>query len=248
MKIITLWNQKGGVGKTTISFNLGTTLSNRGNKVLFIDLDPQSNLTYFFDPEIKNLKLGKADVKKVIEEEKTLKSSLYKSKRFSNISYLRGCYTEVEFPNVTTLRERISEVEDEFDYVIIDCHPDFHKASMNALYAADMIIVPVLLDGFSVSNLNLVTSNLLKIEDAKGGNINYRVVVNRLSRTKDKREKLDDLYNHHDYPLFNMCLGDTSKVNSALSVFKPLSMHRRSSGIAEDFNALTNEVVERLGE
>lgn len=245
MKVITVWNMKGGVGKTTISFNLGENLANKSyknlfinNKVLFIDLDTQANLTQFFEPEITK------NIKPVYEIKKeNINFDIYRSNRLGTY-FIKGSNKEFEFKNIKELQDLLVEIEElhKFDYVIIDCPPNNHIQVKNALYVSDLVLVPVLLDGFSISNLNLVIENLNTIKDITNEEKRYRVVINQLSRTKDKREKLNSLLINHDYPFLNMCLRQTAIVNNSLAKFKPTFLHRRKSGITEDFELLTKEI------
>lgn len=244
MKTITLWNMKGGVGKTTIAFNLGTELAAHGAKVLCIDLDPQSDLTYFFDPEMRGKKMSYPDIYQLTEKHyASIKPGIYISRRFKGISYVRGSAKHTDFQTIDELSHMLNAVKDSYDYCIIDCHPDYGMASQNALYASSLVLVPILLDGFSIGNLNLVDSHLSELMEKTGREIEWHIIINQITSTKDSRNRLDDLLNHHDYPVLDLGIRRTSSVTSAISVHKPVFMHRRKANITSDFSDLTSALI-----
>lgn len=249
MKTITVWNLKGGVGKTTTAFNLGAELAKEGKRVLFIDLDTQANLTYFFEPELRKKKCAYPDISELADTHaESVKRGIYVSERFPNVSYVRGSNRHTVFPMLDGLQKMLLPVGDLYDYCIIDTHPDDRSASQNAIVASDLLMVPILLDGFSIANLNLVAYTLDHLEDLSGKRTNWFAFINRLSDTKDQTVALDNLLNHHDYPVSDIYIRDTAKVRSSLSVFKPLFMHRRTSDVTKDFEELTQEVLAKLEE
>lgn len=242
MKKIAVWQMKGGVGKTTITFNLGSVLANRGYQVLFLDLDPQADLSFYFDPE-QCQKGRKINLRELIQENHPLTKGIRSSVRFSNISFIYGSNDDIPFSSITDLSERLQEMEDRFDYCLIDCHPDAHVASLNALAACDLVLVPILLDKHSISNLNLVVRTLNRLEDQVRRGIPYRVVVNQLRREKCVYEAYKDLMMHHDYPVLETAICRESNINSALSLLKPIFKHRRGAKTSADFLALAEEVI-----
>lgn len=249
MKTITIWNRKGGVGKTTISFNLGSELAKEGYRILFLDLDSQANLTYFFEPELRKKKCSYPDISELAEKHAdSVKPGIYVSERFKNVSYVRGSNQYAVFGFLDALQKMLLPVDDLYDFCIIDCPPDTHSASQNAIVASDLLLVPILLDGFSIANLNLVSATIEHLEDLSGKKMTWSAVINRLSMTKDQMNKLDDLTNHHDYPVSDIFIRNTAKVNSSLSVFKPLLMHRRTSDVTKDFEELAQDVLSRYAE
>ena len=249
MKTITIWNRKGGVGKTTISFNLGSELAKEGYRILFLDLDSQANLTYFFEPELRRKKCSYPDISELAEKHaESVKPGIYVSERFKNVSYVRGSNQTSEFEFLDDLKKMLLPVEDLYDFCIIDCPPDAHSASQNAIVASDLLLVPIFLDGFSISNLNLVSSTIEDLEDASGKKINWSAVINHLTMTKDQMNKLDDLTYHHDYPVSDIFIRNTAKVNSSLSLFKPLLMHRKTADVTKDFEELAQDVLSCFAE
>ena len=125
MVIITTWNLKGGVGKTTTTFNLAANYAKDGMKILLIDLDMQANLTSFFDADIARLKTNKPDIAEIMIDVMPLRKGIYHS-RFSNIDFVKGSneLTSLELKDVNVLGRYLADIADEYDMCMIDCHPD----------------------------------------------------------------------------------------------------------------------------
>ena len=145
-KIVSIANQKGGVGKTTTSINLSTILAKKGKKVLMIDADPQGNASsgVGVDKEVEesvyDILIGDTKINDVVI--KTNIKNLYVCP--SNIN-LAGA--EVELVSVMSreyrLKEKLDEVKDEYDYIIIDCPPSLGLITLNAFTASDSVLIPV---------------------------------------------------------------------------------------------------------
>lgn len=164
MKTIVTWNLKGGVGKTTLTFNLAANLAKAGYRVLCLDLDPQANLTSFFEKDILKHKERPDLVSLVSSNAGSLKGSIYSS-HYSNLHFVKGSNTEIQPKYVDSIKKILDKETEKYDVCFIDCHPDFSFASQAALYASDLILVPIAFDGFSRDNLNLVVSNIQLLEE-----------------------------------------------------------------------------------
>ena len=177
MKIITIWNLKGGTGKTTTTFNLAANLA-KDNKMLLLDLDMQANLTSFFDIDTKKYKTNKPDISALLVDDSiNVSKSIYHS-RIDNIDYIKGSndVMRLHLEDISVLGSRLSEISQEYDICIIDCHPDASILSENALAIADLVLIPINLDGFSRDNLNLVIKEIIHLE-SQCGEINYKIFV-----------------------------------------------------------------------
>lgn len=246
MKIITIWNLKGGTGKTTTTFNLAANLS-KDNKILLIDLDMQANLTSFFDIDTKKYKTNKPDISALLADDSlNISKSIYHS-RIDNIDYIKGSndVMRLHLEDISVLGSRLSEISQEYDICIIDCHPDASILSENALAIADLVLIPINLDGFSRDNLNLVIKEIIDLE-AKCGEINFKILVNKLKNLRSQRLVYKDLAENHDYPMLETSVSEYSGIQSALLRHKPLYMHRSKSLVNEDYTDLANEVSDIL--
>lgn len=246
MKIITVWNLKGGTGKTTTAFNLAANLSN-GNRILLLDLDMQANLTSFFDCDTKKYKTNRSDIAELLNNDSiAVNKGIYHS-RFENIDYIKGSndVMKLHLEDISVLGSRLSEISQEYDICIIDCHPDASILSENALAIADLVLIPINLDGFSRDNLNLVIKEIIDLE-AKCGEINFNILVNKLKNLRSQRLVYKDLAENHDYPMLETSVSEYSGIQSALLRHKPLYMHRSKSLVNEDYTDLANEVADIL--
>ena len=243
MKIITIWNLKGGTGKTTTAFNLAANLS-KDNKILLIDLDMQANLTSFFDVDTKRYKTSRPDIAVLLGDNRLVSKSVYHS-RFDNIDYIKGSndVMNISLSDINVLGKVLSQITSDYDICLIDCHPDASLVSENALAIADLVLIPINLDGFSRDNLNLVTKEMIQLE-SQCGEINYRIFVNKLKNLRSQRLVYKDLVENHDYPLLSTSVSDYSGIQSALLRHKPLYMHRSKSLVNEDYTDLANEVTD----
>lgn len=178
-KVIAIANQKGGVGKTTTSVNLSSSLAKRGKKVLLIDTDPQGNATsgLGISKEIENsvydVIVGDVEMEKIIEKTNIKNLSICPS----TIS-LAGA--EVELVSMISreqrLKEKLDVVKDKYDYIIIDCPPSLGLITLNTFTAADSVLIPIQCEFYALEGLgqlmntiNLVKKHLnkdLKVEGA----------------------------------------------------------------------------------
>lgn len=246
MKIITVWNLKGGTGKTTTAFNLAANMSNE-NRILLLDLDMQANLTSFFDADTKKYKTNRPDIAELLNNDSVaINKGIYHS-RFENIEYIKGSndVMTLHLEDISVLGSRLSEVSTEYDICIIDCHPDASVLSENALAIADLVLIPINLDGFSRDNLNLVIKEIIALE-ARCGEINFKILVNKLKNLRSQRLVYKDLAENHDYPMLETSVSEYSGIQSALLRHKPLYMHRSKSLVNEDYTDLANEVADIL--
>jgi chromosome partitioning protein len=169
MKIIALINNKGGVGKTTTSFNLGCAFAKLGKKVAMLDMDPQANLTSRFRDEVVQ---ESKDLLTYIKSEIKLKSTDFSSTHIHDVSIipnLKNFNDEVfnfknDFEQYFAISDLLSNLKDEFDYIILDTPPTIGKIAQNAMIAADYLILPIRLDLDSVDGVEatLMYYNSLK--------------------------------------------------------------------------------------
>ena len=173
-KIISLVNQKGGVGKTTTSINLAAALGKLGKRVLLIDMDPQSNATTGlgltsndFKNDIYELITGKCDVKKAIKKTKFHNLSIIPSTislAGIDVEFVKKMFEDNEFSQNMQLKLKLDEIRDNYDYIIIDCQPSLGLGTMNALVASDSVIIPVQCEFFALEGITQLLNSIIMVQ------------------------------------------------------------------------------------
>lgn len=164
MKIITITNQKGGVGKTTTASSLFAGLHKMGKKTLGIDMDPQCNLSYCFRADN-----SKASIKNVFKNEIAIRDAIQKTDSGDFIQAdknLNNVMQELSaIDQVFKLRNLLKDVKDEYDFVIIDTPPALSPLTINALVASNSVIIPVQADSFSMQGAESLAETIKGIRD-----------------------------------------------------------------------------------
>lgn len=235
MSIIAFINQKGGVGKSILSFNIGTMLSFNKKKVLFIDLDAQSTLT---DMAIPSTVPYQATLFDVLKSKMDIKKAIVHTE---NYDILPG---DIQIASLehkldkNVLKEILEAVSNDYDYVILDCPPALGMMNITALYAADKIISVVKPDIVSTRGLSLLNQTIKN--EVPGKTINA-VVINQY-----KKRKISDLTIEiikQDYPVLNTVIRDTSALAEAASISKSIVEYAKNSNGYKDIEEATNELL-----
>ena len=167
-KIVSITNQKGGVGKTTTSINLASCLARSDYKVLLVDMDPQSNATSGIGGEKENLKFSVYDgLINNINADQIIKETSYDN-LFLLPSHVNLIGAEIELTNMENreyrLRDLLVQVKEQYNYIIIDCPPSLGLLTLNSLCASDSVLVPLQPEYFALEGISQLvnTLNLLK--------------------------------------------------------------------------------------
>ena len=235
MSIIAFINQKGGVGKSILSFNIGAMLSFNKKKVLFIDLDAQSTLT---DMAIPSTVPYQATLFDVLKSKMDIKKAIVHTE---NYDILPG---DIQIASLehkldkNVLRKILEAVSNDYDYIILDCPPALGMMNITALYAADKIISVVKPDIVSTRGLSLLNQTIKN--EVPGKTINA-VVINQY-----KKRKISDLTIEiikQDYPVLSTVIRDTSALAEAASISKSIVEYAKNSNGYKDIEEATNELL-----
>jgi chromosome partitioning protein len=251
-KVISIANQKGGVGKTTCSINLGGALAERGYRVLCVDMDPQANMTVGLGVALSDVQASMADV---LSEDRVSLDDIVRETESPGLSIapatLELASTEVELFTAIgremVLRDALSGwVENQFDVVIIDCPPTLGLLTINALVASSRVIIPVQTQYYAIKGLTA----LIKVINTIKLKLNHDLEVLGLlptffdGRTVLAREMLDNLRGLGDHRVFNTMIKNTVKFGEAPLTGRPITDYAGSSAAARSFRELAQEVIE----
>ena len=247
-KIISVANQKGGVGKTTTTVNLGTILAKKGKKVLLIDADPQGNATSGLGVE-KDVEKSVYDVLvNDTEIEDVYQDTMIKNLKVcpSNIN-LAGA--EVELVSMMSreqrLKEKLIKVKDEFDFILIDCPPSLGLVTLNAFTASDSVLIPVQCEYFALEGLGqlLNTINLVKKHLNKSLYIEGALLTMYDIRTNLSNQVVKEVKKYFDNKVYKTVIPRNVKLSEAPSYGMPITLYDPKSKGAKSYDKFTKEFL-----
>ncbi|MBF0715973.1 ParA family protein [Gemelliphila palaticanis] len=251
MKIIAICNQKGGVGKTTTTINLAASLAHLNKKVLIIDTDPQANGT-------SGVGIDKNDIKKsiynVLVDEVNINEVL-KNTEYKNLdivpSSIELAGAEVELVSAISREQRmksaISELNNKYDYVIIDCPPSLSLITLNALTAADGVIIPVQTEYYALEGLSQLMNTFNIVRKHLNSSLDIFGVLLTMtdSRTNISNQVAEEVRNHFKEKVFDTIISRSVRLSEAPSFGEPIIEYAKTSKGAKQYLSLAKEVIER---
>lgn len=248
-KIIAIANQKGGVGKTTTSINLSASLAEKGKKVLVIDTDPQGNTTSGFgidknnlDITIYDLMLGESSIQDCILKEVIKNLDLLPS----NVNLAA---TEIELIGVDKkeyiLKNEVDWVRDKYDFMIIDCPPSLNALTINALTAADTVLVPIQCEYYALEGLSQLIHTVNLVKERLNPALDMEGVVFTMydSRTNLSMQVVENVKSHLKQNVYETMIPRNIRLAEAPSYGMPIHIYDPKSAGAEAYMKLADEVM-----
>ena len=256
-RVIAVANQKGGVGKTTTTFSLGVALSKMGKKVLLVDADPQGDLTTYMGwYEQDKLPLTLADLmeQSMNDEPIRAKEAILHHKENVDLipSNLDLSAMEMSLVNAMsreyTMRNCLSEVKKDYDYIILDCMPSLGMVTINALASADSVIIPIQSQYLAAKGMTHLLKTISKVKrqinpDLKVDGALLTLVDKRTNLSKEMKVQLQENYRSL-LKLFDTQIPLAIKTAESTSRGKSIFTYDKNSKVAEAYSSFAKEVVD----
>ncbi|MCD8097273.1 MAG: AAA family ATPase [Lachnospiraceae bacterium] len=250
-RVIAIANQKGGVGKTTTAINLSACLSEIGQKVLTVDIDPQGNTTsglgvdkYAVENNIYGLLLGECEVDDCI-----IRTEI--ENQFLIASDINLAGAEIELIGIEEkefiLQKALTQVSDQYDFVIIDCPPSLNMLTVNALSAADTVLVPIQCEYYALEGLSQLIHTIELVQQRLNPKLEIEGVVFTMydARTNLSLQVVENVKEYLHQTIYKTIIPRNVRLAEAPSHGLPINLYDSKSAGAESYRLLAQEVLHK---
>ncbi|GAA3615635.1 AAA family ATPase [Flavivirga amylovorans] len=250
-KIIAIANQKGGVGKTTTSINLAASLGVLEKKVLLIDADPQANATSGIGIDIDSIEIG---TYQLLEHSNSVRETIMKTES-PNLDIIPAhidlVAIEIELVDKDAreymLKKALADIQNDYDYILIDCAPSLGLLTLNALTAADAVVIPIQCEYFALEGLGKLLNTIKSVQKIHNPELDIEGLLLTMydARLRLSNQVVEEVQKHFNNMVFQTIIQRNVRLSEAPSYGETIINYDASSKGANNYLSLAKEIINK---